>query len=76
MPISTQARKLRATSNLPKGKGLCLLDYVQAGMGRPAPSLFESTVMVTIKHNDSEAIASEVDTILAPFVMRHQTVYL
>jgi hypothetical protein len=33
-----------------------------AGMGRPAPILFASTVRVTIRHSDNEAIASTAAT--------------
>jgi hypothetical protein len=33
-----------------------------AGMGMPAPSLLDSTVRVTIRQSDSEAIASEAAT--------------
>ena len=33
-----------------------------AGMGMPEPSLLDSTVRVTIKQSDSEAIASEAAT--------------
>jgi len=31
-------------------------------MGNPAPNLFDSTVRVTIRQSDSEAIASEAAT--------------
>ena len=34
----------------------------QAGIGIPPPSLLESTVRVTIRQSDSEAIASEAAT--------------
>jgi hypothetical protein len=33
-----------------------------AGSGNPAPSLFDSTVRVTIRQSDSEAITSEAAT--------------
>jgi len=35
---------------------------IYAGNGNPAPSLFDSTVRVTIRQSDSEAIASEAAT--------------
>ena len=35
----------------------------QAGMGIPAPSLPDSTVKVTIKQSESDAMASEAATV-------------
>jgi fatty-acyl-CoA synthase len=35
-----------------------------------------TVTIADVPQQNREAIASEVDTILAPFVMRHQTVYL
>src|SRR5579864_6659936 len=43
-------------------KRLDEIKWVYAGNGNPAPSLLDSTVRVTIRQSDSEAIASEAAT--------------
>ena len=39
-----------------------LMKRIYAGSGNPAPSLFDSTVRVTIRQSEIEAIASEAAT--------------
>ena len=38
------------------------MKWIYAGSGNPAPSLFDSTVSVTIRQSDTAAIASEAAT--------------